>query len=425
MLCDFLFSLPIFKILSKFVPHKLNEMNLQGKNILIFICGGIAAYKINYLVRDLIKKGAEVQILMTPSAENFISKLTLSTLSKKPVYSEFYSDNGTWNNHVEFALWADLIVVAPCTANTLAKMIHGICDNLVIATYMSAKCPVFIVPAMDLDMYQHPSTRQNLEIAEDFGHFIIPAEVGELASGLSGQGRMAEPETITEKIEEFFASEKIEIWHGKTVLITAGPTYEAIDPVRFIGNHSSGKMGFSIAEAAAKRGAKVILISGPTSQRTDHPNIEIHKVTSAKEMFDEVFKYYETSDIAIASAAVADYGPKEIASEKIKKNDDSLTIELVKNPDILKTMGEQKTHQFLVGFALETQNEEENAKGKIEKKNLDMIVLNSLRDEGAGFKGDTNKIKILTKTEVKEYALKSKDAVANDILNFVQEQISK
>ena len=401
-------------------------MNIQGKKILICISGGIAAYKINYLIRNLIKKGAEVQILMTPSAEHFVSKLTLSTLSKKPVFSEFYSENGTWNNHVDFALWADLIVVAPCTANTLSKMVHGICDNLVIATYLSAKCPIFIVPAMDLDMYQHPSTRQNLEMAEDFGHFIIPAEDGELASGLSGQGRMAEPETIAEKIEAFFnAASQPKSWTGKTVLITAGPTYEALDPVRFIGNHSSGKMGFSLAEAAANRGAKVILISGPSSQTTNHQNIEIHHVISAKEMFAEVFKYYENCDIAIASAAVADYAPKEVALEKIKKNDESLTIELVKNPDILKTMGERKNHQFLVGFALETQHEEENAKTKLEKKNLDMIVLNSLRDTGAGFKSDTNKIKIITKTEVKEFNLKSKNEVAEDILNFAEEQILK
>ncbi len=401
-------------------------MALQGKKILLCISGGIAAYKINYLIRDFIKKGAEVQVLMTPSAENFVSKLTLSTLSKNPAYSDFYSENGTWNNHVEFAIWADLILIAPCTANTLAKMIHGICDNLVIATYMSAKCPVFIAPAMDLEMYQHPSTKQNLELAEDFGHFIIPAETGELASGLFGKGRMAEPETILQKVEVFFNSNKnSESLAGKTVLITAGPTYEAIDPVRFIGNHSSGKMGFSIAEEVANRGAKVILISGPSSQKIINQNIEIHHVTSAKEMYDEVFKHYENSDIAIASAAVADYAPKEIAKEKIKKNEDSLTIELIKNPDILKTMGERKTKQFLAGFALETQNEEENAKGKLEKKNLDMIVLNSLRDEGAGFKNDTNKIKILTKTESKEFYLKSKNEVAKDILDFIEERFLK
>ena len=398
-------------------------MKLQGKKILICISGGIAAYKINFLIRDFIKKGADVQVLMTPSAEKMVSKLTLSTLSKNPVYTEFYSENGTWNNHVDLALSADVILMAPCTANTLAKLVHGMCDNLVLATYMSAKCPVFIAPAMDLEMYQHPSTKQNLELAEDFGHHIIPAEHGELASGLSGQGRMAEPETIAQIIEEFFnATQSLQ---GKTVLITAGPTYEAIDPVRFIGNHSSGKMGFSLAKEAADRGAKVILISGPSAEKTDNPNILVHRVTSAKEMFTKVFDHFENVDIAIASAAVADYAPKEVASEKIKKNDDSLTIELVKNPDILKTMGEKKSKQFLVGFALETQNEEENAKGKLQKKNLDMIVLNSLRDEGAGFKGTTNKIKIITETTVTEFPLKSKNEVAKDILNFIEAQILK
>lgn len=398
-------------------------MTLQGKNILICVSGGIAAYKITYLIRDFIKKGAEVHVLMTPSAENFVSKLTLSTLSKKPVFSDFYSENGTWNNHVELALWADVIIMAPCTANTLAKMVHGMCDNLVLATYMSAKCPVFIAPAMDLDMYQHPSTKQNLELAEDFGHHIIPAEFGELASGLSGQGRMAEPETISQIIEDFFNSNKT--LAGKTVLITAGPTYEAIDPVRFIGNHSSGKMGFAIAEEAANRGAKVILISGPSAENINHKNIAIYRVKSAKEMFSKVFDFYENVDIAIASAAVADYAPKEIASEKIKKKENFLTLELVKNPDILKTMGERKKNHFLVGFALETQNEEENAKSKLQKKNLDMIVLNSLRDEGAGFQGTTNKIKILTPDSLVEFPLKSKKEVAKDLLNFVEEHMVK
>ena len=278
---------------------------------------------------------------------------------------------------------------------------------------------------MDLDMYAHPSTKENLEKVERFGHHIIPAETGELASGLEGQGRLAEPETILQKIEDFFAQNQSKNLEGKTVLITAGPTYEAIDPVRFIGNHSSGKMGFSLAEEAVKRGAKVILISGSTSQKTDHKNIEIHRVTSAKEMYDEVFKYYEKVDIAIASAAVADYAPKIVAKEKIKKSEEEFTIELVKNPDILKTMGEKKTHQFLVGFALETQNEEENAKSKLQKKNLDMIVLNSLRDEGAGFQKDTNKVKILTHSEQKEFSLKSKDEVAKDILDFVETQLKK
>lgn len=400
-------------------------MMLQGKKILLCITGGIAAYKINYLVRMLVKNEAEVQVLMTPSAEKFTSKLTLSALSKKEVFSNFTTENDTWNNHVEFGLWADLLVIAPCTANTLAKMIHGLCDNLVIATYLSAKCPVFIAPAMDLDMHEHPSTRQNLELAEDFGHFIIPAESGELASGLIGTGRMAEPETILERLEQFFQERESRNLVGKTVLITAGPTYEALDPVRFIGNHSSGKMGFALAEEAAKRGAKVILISGPSSEKIKHQNIEIHHVISAKEMFEKVFIYYENADIAIASAAVADYAPKEVAPEKIKKSEDSLTIELVKNPDILKTMGSQKTKQFLVGFALETENEETNAKGKLEKKNLDMIVLNSLRDQGAGFKKDTNKIKIITETETKSFDLKSKNEVAKDILNFVEARFLK
>lgn len=401
-------------------------MSVSGKKILIAVSGGIAAYKIHFLIRDFVKKGAEVQVIMTPDAENFVTKLSLSTLSKRPVYSDFYSDNGTWNSHVEMALWADVMIVAPCTANTLSKMVHGMCDNLVIATYMSAKCPVFIAPAMDLDMYAHPSTKKNLELAESFGHFIIPAENGELASGLIGQGRMAEPATIFNTVEHYFTSNiQSRSLEGKTVLITAGPTYEAIDPVRFIGNHSSGKMGFSLAEEASKRGAKVILISGPSFQTINDPNVELHKVTSAKEMLTKVFEFYDRIDIGIASAAVADYAPKEVAKEKIKKNDENLTIELVKNPDILKTMGEKKTHQFLVGFALETQNEEENAKGKLEKKNLDMIVLNSLRDEGAGFKNDTNKIKIFTKTEKKEFNLKSKDDVAKDILNFVEAQLLK
>lgn len=401
-------------------------MSVSGKKILIAVSGGIAAYKIHFLIRDFVKKGAEVQVIMTPDAENFVTKLSLSTLSKKSVYSDFYSDNGTWNSHVEMALWADVMIVAPCTANTLSKMVHGMCDNLVIATYMSAKCPVFIAPAMDLDMYEHPSTKKNLELAESFGHIIIPAENGELASGLIGQGRMAEPATIFNTVEQYLSSDiQSRSLEGKTVLITAGPTYEAIDPVRFIGNHSSGKMGFSLAEEASKRGAKVILISGPSFQTINDPNIELYKVTSAKEMLAKVFEFYESVDIGIASAAVADYAPKEVAKEKIKKNDENLTIELVKNPDILKTMGEKKTHQFLVGFALETQNEEENAKGKLEKKNLDMIVLNSLRDEGAGFKNDTNKIKIFTKTEKKEFNLKSKDEVAKDILNFVEAQLLK
>lgn len=397
-------------------------MSLQGKKIILGITGGIAAYKMNYLVRDLIKSGAEVKIVMTRSAENFVSPLTLSTLSKNKVFTDFSDDNKTWNNHVELALWADLILIAPCTANTLAKITNGLCDNFLMAVYMSAKCPVIIAPAMDLDMYVHPTVKRNLQTAESFGHKIIPAEFGELASGLSGQGRLAEPATILSVLEEQF-SEVDQTFAGKKFLITAGPTYENIDPVRFIGNHSSGKMGFDLAKEAAKRGAEVILISGPSTQNVDDKNITLHRVTSAQEMFDEVFKYYETVDVAIMSAAVADYTPKVKATEKIKKNENELTIELIKNKDILRTMGEKKSKQFLVGFALETQNEEENAKGKLVKKNLDMIILNSLRDEGAGFANATNKIKIFTPTEEQSFSLKSKEDVAKDILNFIKQKL--
>lgn len=397
-------------------------MSLENKKIIIGITGGIAAYKINYLVRDFVKAGAEVRIVMTKSTEDFVSPLTLSTLSRNKVYTDFYDENKSWNNHVELALWADVMLIAPCTANTLAKIANGICDNFLMAVYMSAKCPVIIAPAMDLDMYAHPAVVRNLNIAESFGHKIIPAEYGELASGLIGQGRLAEPETIFKSVgNEFINIDPA--FAGKKILITAGPTYENIDPVRFIGNHSSGKMGFDLAKEAAKRGAEVTLISGPSSQKTDDKNIAVYRVTSAQEMFDEVFKHYENADIAIMSAAVADYTPKVKATEKIKKNEQELTIELIKNKDILRTMGEKKTHQFLVGFALETQNEEENAKGKLVKKNLDMIVLNSLRDEGAGFANATNKIKIFTPTEEQSFTLKSKEEVACDILNFIAQKL--
>lgn len=397
-------------------------MSLENKKIIIGITGGIAAYKINYLVRDFVKAGAEVRIVMTKPTEDFVSPLTLSTLSRNKVYTDFYDENKTWNNHVELALWADVMLIAPCTANTLAKIANGICDNFLMAVYMSAKCPVIIAPAMDLDMYAHPAVTKNLNIIESFGHKIIPAEYGELASGLIGQGRLAEPETIFRTVgNEFINIDPA--FAGKKILITAGPTYENIDPVRFIGNHSSGKMGFDLAKEAAKRGAEVTLISGPSSQKTDDKNIKVYRVTSAQEMFDEVFKHYENADIAIMSAAVADYTPKVKATEKIKKNEQELTIELIKNKDILRTMGEKKTHQFLVGFALETQNEEENAKGKLVKKNLDMIVLNSLRDEGAGFANATNKIKIFTPTEEQSFTLKSKEEVACDILNFIAQKL--
>ena len=397
-------------------------MSLENKKIIIGITGGIAAYKIKYLVRDFVKAGAEVRIVMTKPTEDFVSPLTLSTLSRNKVYTDFYDENKTWNNHVELALWADVMLIAPCTANTLAKIANGICDNFLMAVYMSAKCPVIIAPAMDLDMYAHPAVTRNLNIIESFGHKIIPAEYGELASGLIGQGRLAEPETIFRTVGNEFTNTDA-TFAGKKILITAGPTYENIDPVRFIGNHSSGKMGFDLAKEAAKRGAEVTLISGPSSQKTDDKNIDVYRVTSAQEMFDEVFKHYENTDIAIMSAAVADYTPKVKATEKIKKNEQELTIELIKNKDILRTMGEKKTHQFLVGFALETQNEEENAKGKLVKKNLDMIVLNSLRDEGAGFANATNKIKIFTPTEEQSFTLKSKEEVACDILNFIAQKL--
>ena len=395
---------------------------MKDKKILIIITGGIAGYKMNSVVREFVKKGAEVRVILTPSAERFVTKLTFATLSKNEVLSDFYKENGTWNNHIELAIWADVILVAPCTANTLAKMAMGICDNLAMAIYLSARCPIFVAPAMDLDMYAHRITQQNLETLENLGVRIIPAEFGELASGLIGQGRMAEPDVLIQHIEYHFVK-KIDL-KDKKILITAGPTYEAIDPVRFIGNHSSGKMGYAIANEAKERGAEVILISGPSAEKLKYDDIKLIKVTSAKEMYSSVFQYFDEVDVAIASAAVADYTPKIVAKEKIKKHEEEFVIELVKNPDILKTMGERKNKQFLVGFALETNNEEENAQQKLEKKNLDMIVLNSLKDKGAGFKNDTNKIKILTSEEMKDFELKSKTEVAKDILDFISNKIN-
>ena len=395
---------------------------MKDKKILIIITGGIAGYKMNSVVREFVKKGAEVRVILTPSAERFVTKLTFATLSKNEVLSDFYKENGTWNNHIELAIWADVILVAPCTANTLTKMAMGICDNLAMAIYLSARCPIFVAPAMDLDMYAHRITQQNLETLENLGVRIIPAEFGELASGLIGQGRMAEPDVLIQHIEYHFVK-KIDL-KDKKILITAGPTYEAIDPVRFIGNHSSGKMGYAIANEAKERGAEVILISGPSAEKLKYDDIKLIKVTSAKEMYSTVFQYFDEVDVAIASAAVADYTPKIVAKEKIKKHEEEFVIELVKNPDILKTMGERKNKQFLVGFALETNNEEENAQQKLEKKNLDMIVLNSLKDKGAGFKNDTNKIKILTSEEKKDFELKSKTEVAKDILDFISNKIN-
>jgi phosphopantothenoylcysteine decarboxylase/phosphopantothenate--cysteine ligase len=394
---------------------------LSCKKILLGISGGIAAYKTASLVRLFIKAGAHVQVIMTPASKDFITPLTLSTLSKNPVFSSFYNqdeENEQWNNHVELALWADLMVIAPATANTLSKMANGTCDNLLIAAYLSAKCPVYFAPAMDLDMYKHPSTIANFLSLTQFGNTIIPAEKGELASGLSGEGRMAEPENIIAFIEADLESQLP--LKGKKILITAGPTYEAIDPVRFIGNHSSGKMGFDIASSAANLGASVILVAGPTHCKATNPLIKVIPVVSAEEMYDACHQYYADVDVAIAAAAVADYKPKNVASQKIKKSADDFTIELEKTKDILASLGQNKKNQFLIGFALETENEIENAKLKIQKKNLDLIVLNSLQDKGAGFGKATNKVTFIDKFfTIEAMELKSKEAVADDILNKV------
>lgn len=394
---------------------------LSGKKILLGITAGIAAYKTANLVRLYIKLGAEVKVIMTPASKDFITPLTLSTLSKNPVHSTFYDkedENEVWNNHVDLGLWADYFIIAPATANTLSKMANGVCDNLLLATYLSAKCPVYFAPAMDLDMYKHPSTKASLDKLIAFGNIMIPATSGELASGLVGEGRMAEPEDIVSFMENDIL-DKMPL-KGKKILITAGPTYEAIDPVRFIGNHSSGKMGFSIAKAAANLGAEVILIAGPSHQIINHSLIHRIDVVSAEQMYTEAHNYFKEVDIAILSAAVADYKPKNVANQKIKKNDDTLSLELTKTKDILASLGKIKKHQFLVGFALETNNEIENAKNKIKHKNLDAIVLNSLQDKGAGFATNTNKITIIDKDfNQKPFQLKSKDDVAKDIMNEI------
>jgi len=390
---------------------------LSGKNILLGISGGIAAYKTTFLVRLLIKAGAHVKIVMTQSAGSFVSPLTLSTLSKNPVLLDFVNEEDgslSWNNHVELGLWADIMLIAPATANTLSKMANGTCDNLLLATYLSAKCPVYFAPAMDLDMYKHPSTKNSLDKLKSFGNTMIPAESGELASGLHGEGRMAEPENIVAFLREDLANGLP--LSGKKVLITAGPTHEAIDPVRFLGNRSTGTMGFELAKKAANLGANVILISGPTHLNIDHNNIQLIRVTSAQEMYEACHEHYADTDIAICAAAVADYRPKTIATEKVKKKDGELFIELERTPDILMSLGEMKKNQFLVGFALETQNELENAKGKLKRKHLDGIVLNSLKDDGAGFGGTTNKITFIDKnSEIKTFDLKTKSEVASDI----------
>ncbi len=394
---------------------------LSGKKILLGISGGIAAYKTANLVRLFIKAGAQVQVVMSPASLHFVTPLTLATLSKNPVFSTFYNEEegkGEWNNHVELGLWPDLMLIAPATANTLSKMANGTCDNLLMATYLSAKCPVYFAPAMDLDMYKHPSTLDSFYKLKSFGNTIIPAENGELASGLSGEGRMAEPENIVAFLERDIL-EKLPL-KGKKILVTAGPTYEAIDPVRFIGNHSTGKMGFDIANEAAKNGAEVTLISGPTHLKSDNPQVHLIRVTSAQEMYEACHQYYHEVDVAIAAAAVADYKPKNVANQKIKKNDATFTIALEKTKDILASLGAIKKNQFLIGFALETENEIEHAKQKIQKKNLDLIVLNSLNDKGAGFGQPTNKVTFIDKNfQIEPMDLKSKEAVATDIVNKI------
>jgi len=393
---------------------------LRGKRILLGVCGSIAAYKAAILVRLLVKSQAEVKVIMTSAAKGFITPLTLSTLSKNPVLSEFtHGDGEEWNNHVDLGLWADVIVIAPASANSLAKLANGICDNLLSAVYLSARCPVMFAPAMDLDMYQHPATLANIEKLLAYGNLIINAEHGELASGLIGRGRMSEPEHIHQYLIDYFNSTSP--LKGKKVLITAGPTYEAIDPVRFIGNHSSGKMGYAIAEEAANQGANVILVSGPSAQKIDHPAVQLIKVTSAEEMLTQCQSQYKDTNISILAAAVADYRPSEKADQKIKKSENTMVVDLVKNPDIAAELGKVKeAGQFNVGFALETENERENAKEKLLRKKFDMIVLNSLNDKGAGFSGDTNKITIIDSNNiVMDFELKNKQEVARDILKAV------
>jgi len=390
--------------------------NLQGKKILLAITGSIAAYKAAFLTRLLVKQGAEVQVVMTPSSAGFITPLTLSTLSKHPVHTDV-SDDNSWNNHVELGLWADVMLVAPATANTLAKMANGICDNMVIAAYLSAKCPVFVAPAMDLDMWKHGSTLSNLSKLKSYGNHIIPVGHGELASGLVGDGRMAEPEDIVRFLEVHF--NKTQDLAGKQILVTAGPTYEALDPVRFIGNHSSGKMGIAIADELASRGAVVQLVLGPSKLASTEPNVQTTRITSAQEMHDVATKLYPEMNGAIMAAAVADYRPAVIATQKIKKKSDDMSIALERTPDIAAALGKMKQKgQVNIGFALETNNEEANAQGKLTRKNFDFIVLNSLQDKGAGFKHDTNKITIISKdNKIKKYELKSKVAVAVDIVD--------
>ena len=393
---------------------------LSGKRILLGVSGSIAAYKIAVLTRLLVKAGAEVKVVMTPAARDFVTPLTLATLSKNPVFSTFTKDDtGAWHNHVELGLWADVMVIAPASANTVAKMANGICDNLLLAVYLSARCKVMVAPAMDLDMLRHPSTQHNIQKLMGFGHEVIDSNYGELASGLVGNGRMAEPEEVVERLTNFFQrNQKLQ---GKKALVTAGPTHEAIDPVRFIGNNSSGKMGFAIAEELANLGAEVSLISGPTHLSTSNQSIKIKRVTSAEEMFEASVSLFPFADITVLSAAVADFSPSTKAAQKIKKNEAGLTLALTQTKDIAAALGKiKKPGQFTVGFALETENEIENAEKKIISKNFDLIVLNSLNDHGAGFGHDTNQITLIDKkSQVQKFSLKTKKEVARDIVNAI------
>ena len=393
---------------------------LKGKHIILGVTGSIAAYKAATLTRLLVKEGASVKVVMTPLAKEFITPLTMATLSKSPIMVDFYNpENGDWNSHVDLGLWADLYLIAPASANTIGKMAGGIADNLLLTTYLSAKCPVMVAPAMDLDMYKHPATQRNLKVLQSFGNIIIEPESGELASGLIGKGRMEEPERIVAFIADYFARQ--EDFKGKKVVVTAGPTYEKIDPVRFIGNYSSGKMGLAIAEEFAGRGAEVVLVCGPVNLKTSHPAIRRVDVESAAQMYEVTSKEFVNSDVAVLSAAVADFTPKEKADHKIKRGKDDLLLELLPTKDIAAELGRIKTaSQLLVGFALETNDGEVNALSKMQRKNLDMIVLNSLNDKGAGFSVDTNKVTILDKAGDKTvYELKTKVEVAKDIVDQI------
>lgn len=410
---------------------------LKGKKILIGVTASIAAYKTAVLIRLLIKEGAQVKVMMTPDAHHFITALTLSTLSKNPVLTEYFNKHdGTWNNHVELALWADAMVIAPASANTIAKMANGICDNLLLAVYLSAKCPVYVAPAMDLDMWKHKATQRNIKLLTEAGNQIIQVEKGELASGLVGEGRMAEPENIVaflkkklgESVPVFGKGENYlnnQKFKSKKVVVTAGPTVEAIDPVRFISNHSSGKMGIAIADEFAKLGADVILIKGPTNLSSANENVKEIPVTTAESMYQECLKHFKTADILVMAAAVADYTPKNYSDKKIKKNGEVMNIELIKTKDILRMLGSiKRKNQLLVGFALETNDELNNAKKKLKEKNADLIILNSLNDEGAGFKTDTNRITVINKTgTITKFGLKPKQQVAQDIVMHIEKLI--